>query len=93
MSEATRGPWELQESRDGGGTRSIIAYDEKGAWVIASVNMCMGSESEENARMISMVPRMIAALRFGLEQPITNSVSTLNEFKRLAQRALEGSND
>jgi len=84
----SKGPWEVRESNDGGATLSIIAVDEKGEWCLASVNTCMGKESQRNADLIASIPDLVDALEFGLTQNITGSLSTLEEFKRLARKAL-----
>lgn len=55
-------PWENQPSLDGGHSRQILGTDERGQWVIASVNLCMGSESEANAHLIAAAPDLFAAL-------------------------------
>ena len=84
----SKGPWEVRESNDGGTTLSIIAFDEKGEWCLATVNTCMGKESQRNADLIGSIPDLVEALEFGLTQNITGSVSIFEEFKRLARKAL-----
>ena len=32
-------------------------------WVVANVNLCMGQESEANARLIASAPELLAALQ------------------------------
>jgi hypothetical protein len=58
----TSGPWENREANDGGHSRNIIATDWKGDWVVANVNLCMGKESEANARLISKAPELLDIL-------------------------------
>ncbi len=75
MHEHTKGKWENRESHDGGKTRSIIGTDEKGEWVIASVNLCMGKESETNARLISHSPELLRVLKNIISSsPLNNSL-------------------
>lgn len=60
----TQGPWTLQDgSRDGGKTITITSTDSLGDWALASVNLCMGKESEANARLIVSAPEMFEALK------------------------------
>jgi hypothetical protein len=63
MKKHTKEPWELQDSSDDeGDTISITSTDQRGDWTVARVNLCMGEESQANARLIAAAPDLYAAL-------------------------------
>jgi len=49
----TSKPWRIEDDEF---HKQIVAVDEKGPWVVASVNLCMGSESIANANLIAAAP-------------------------------------
>lgn len=67
MNKATPGPLAVQESRDGGCTYSIIAYDGRGAYVTASVNtFSESSEGIANAKEYAAAPTALAWIKEAL---------------------------
>lgn len=60
--------WIIKESNDGRKTKQIVVYDNRDddfkgcALVLASVNMCLGEESESNARLFFAAKDLFNAL-------------------------------
>jgi hypothetical protein len=49
--------------KDDKGTPEERRDDVSNVWTVATVNACMGSESEANAALIAAAPEMLEALR------------------------------
>lgn len=59
----TKTPWEIQDDSNGGYSKAIVSYDDKGKWALAHVNMGMGKEPEANAKLILYAPQIFEALK------------------------------
>lgn len=82
--KGTPGEWVVEELNDGSGLHAI--FSSKSNTLVGRT--CYYPQSENNARLMSLAPKMLAAMQQSMDQGELPFGETYNEFKEIIKLAL-----